>query len=266
MRRAVLAAVGAMEFLFAALLYFRPADAFALLGRHLLDPVIGRQYALTLLSVALFYGILATNPSRYRRLIWIGIAQRLAEIVVAVIDWRAGALSTSSFAVLSLIEVAVGVLLTLCTLGEPARDVARQPYSRASRRLARALWAFGGLEVFWFLLSTIAVQIGARLLSWKLQDAYTTQQQGIALLVIGLVSLATASDVHRYRTFVYVPVASQAVGIVNAIVELRLGTIPIAVALLQWAIEGFIVAGMLRLAAAGDRERLRLTAAIAPVV
>ncbi len=85
------------------------------------------------------------------------------------------------------------------------------------------------------------MQVGSRLLHWELQDPYTTQQQGIALLVIGLTSLVAASDVSRYRVFVWVPVASQLIGVANSFNEIRLGSIGWNVAAVQWTIELSIV-------------------------
>ncbi|MBD5654151.1 MAG: hypothetical protein IAI50_03095, partial [Candidatus Eremiobacteraeota bacterium] len=243
--RGVLAAAALVEASVSLAFYFRPEVAFAILGRPLLDAVISRQYGLFLSSVALFYALIATNPAKYRRFIWIGVIQRAVELVVASLDWRAAALSPHAFALVAAGEVAGGAALAFCAFGaEPAPKEAA-PKKRADVWLVRALLAFGGLQLFWTLLSTVAVQFGARLLGWKLQDAYTTQQQGIALLVIGLTSVLAASDVKRYRLFVLVAVSSQAFGVINAINEYRLGTIPATVAFIQWAIEASIIAVLL---------------------
>jgi ABC-type uncharacterized transport system permease subunit len=75
----------------------------------------------------------------------------------------------------------------------------------------------------------------------KLQDPYTTQQMGVGLLIIGLVSLLVASDVARYRLFVWIPVFSQLVGVVNSFNEIRLGSITWSIAAVQWTIELAIV-------------------------
>jgi hypothetical protein len=64
---------------------------------------------------------------------------------------------------------------------------------------------------------------------------------GIGLLVIGLVSLLVASDVARYRVFVWIPVFSQLIGVANSLNELRLGSIGLSAAAAQWTIEFAIV-------------------------
>lgn len=254
LKRGLLAASGGGEFLVGALFYFRPHLAFALLARPVLDPVIARQYGLFLVSVALMYGIASLKPAAYGRLIWIAIAQRIAEFVIAVIDWRAGALPSSSFTNLALAEAGLVCVLAFCLTGSESTRTERATRTRSDLWLARTLNAFGGLQLFWFILSTIFVQLGARLLGWKLQDAYTTQQQGIALLVIGLTSLVAGSDVRRYRPFIWVPVSSQILGVANAVNELRLGSISPTVALIQWAIEAFIIATLLSLSSTEQRE------------
>lgn len=253
-KRAIFAVTGALELVFGGLLYFWPKLAFALLGRPVVDPVIARQYGLFLGSVALMYAIASIDPIRYRQLVWVALVQRGAELVAAVIDWRAGALPSSSFALLAGVEVGIGALLWLCGSRDTSPRPTRAARARAEAWLGRALFAFGGLQVFWAVLSTIFVQLGARLLGWKLQDPYTTQQQGIALLVIGLTSLLAGSDVRCYRALIWVPVSSQALGVANAVNELRLGTISPTVALIQWTIQAAIIAGLLGLAAAEERE------------
>jgi len=113
LRRAVLATVGSAEFAVGYMFYFRPHLALTVLGRPVLDTVISRQYGLFIASVALMYGIVALNPVDYRRFIWIAVAQRAAELSVAVIDWRAGALPASSFAYLAIVEAGVAGILAL---------------------------------------------------------------------------------------------------------------------------------------------------------
>ncbi|MBD5633315.1 MAG: hypothetical protein IAI49_02450 [Candidatus Eremiobacteraeota bacterium] len=240
--RSVLGLVAVGELAWSLAFYVRPELALGLLGRGLIDPVICRQYPLYLASVALAYALAATDPQRYRGLIWVCVAQRGVEFVAAVLDSRAGAIATSSFFGLAALESVVGLALAAGLRGGiEANDGAASP-DRRDRGLARLLRAFGGLEAFWFLASSIFVQVGSRLLHWKLQDPYTTQQQGIALLIIGLTSLVAASDVSRYRIFVWVPVASQLIGIANAFNEIRLGSIGWATASVQWTIECSIVA------------------------
>ena len=235
--RVLLIVVAASEFAWAALFYLRPEAALSSLGRGVVDPVMARQYPLYLASTALAYAIAAANPARYRGVLWICFAQRATELVAALIDWRGNAIATPAFLRLALIEAGVGVALVIA-LG--ARETSGQRETNVDPRdrgLVRLLRGFGGLEVFWFLASTIFVQLGSRLLHWKLQDAYTTQQQGIALLIIGLTSLLAASDVARYRALVWVPVASQLIGIANSFNEIRLGSIGWSAAAVQWAIE-----------------------------
>ncbi len=265
-KRAALAAIGGAELVLGYLFYFQPHPAFALLGRPLLDPVIARQYGLFLISVALMYGLVSLDPAAYRRLIWIAIAQRSAELAVAVIDWRAGALPSLPFAYLAVAEAVVVGVLALCAFGGERAQTAVAARTASDVWLARALNAFGGLQLFWAILSTIFVQLGSRLLGWKLQDAYTTQQQGIALLVIGLTSLLAGSDVRRYRPFIWVPVSSQILGVANAVNELRLGTISPTVALVQWAIQALIIATLLSLASTEEREVERSAPIVSPLV
>ncbi len=240
--RTIFAATSVAEFAWSLLFYLRPEAALAVLGRSVVDPVICRQYPLYLASAALAYALAATNPVRYAGMLRICLIQRAVELAVAFIDWRAHAIATVTLFGLAGFEIAVAaaviVALRAASSGHP---IAMRPDPR-DRGLVRLLRGFGALEVFWFLASTIFVQLGSRLLGWKLQDPYTTQQQGIALLIIGLTSLLAASDIARYRIFVWVPVASQLIGILNSLNEIRLGSIGLSVAVAQWAIE-FAIAG-----------------------
>lgn len=245
------------EFAWSALYYFRPDLALGFLGRTVLDPVMARQYPLYLASAALAYALAASDPIRFRAIVWACVAQRAVELTASAFDWRAHAIASSAFAVGAALEIGVALVLTLALRGGAAdarRPPAKDPRDRG---LIRMLRGFGGLELFWFFASTIFVQVGSRLLNWKLQDPYTTQQQGIALLAIGLASLVAASDVARYRVFVLVPIASQLIGIVNSINEIRLGSIGLNVAAVQWTIESTIVAAFVYLM----RHRLFVTAA-----
>ena len=268
--RLVLAIVAAGELLIAAAFFFAPHAAFALLGRPVLDPVVSRQYGLFLCSVALMYALIAADPIAFRRFIWIGVIQRGFELTIALIDWRAGELPTSAFLWLAGIEIVAALALATCARppdrSEDVDGLGRD--SRESRQhvwLVRALIGFGGLQLFWAFCSTVFVQFGARLLGWKLQDAYTTQQQGIALLIIGLASILTATDVRRYRRFIWVPLSSQMLGIVNAINELRLGSISLTVALIQWAIQAIIIAVLGRLSAMGTNASSAITPIAVPL-
>jgi hypothetical protein len=243
--RAVLGLVALGELVWSLAFYFRPETALGLLGRSVVDPVIARQYPLYLVSAALVYGLAAVNPPRYRGILWIAVANRAVEIVVALVDWRSHAILTSSFVWLLGLEIGVIVALVISfgrASGEAGRAGRSAPKDPRDLGLIRLLRGFGCLELFWFLASTIFVQVGARLLHWKLQDPYTTQQQGIALLIIGLTSLMVASDPVRYRIFVWVPVASQLIGVANAFNEIHLGSITWGIAAVQWTIQLGIVA------------------------
>jgi len=172
--------------------------------------------------------------------IWICVAQRVVETIVAAIDWKTHAISSSAFVTLAAIELSVAVALSVAIGIERPALPSGGVLDPRDRGLVRMLRGFGGLELFWFLASTIFVQLGSRLLGWKLQDPYTTQQQGIALLIIGLVSVLAANDIARYRVLVAVPVASQLIGIANAFNEIHLGSIGWGVAAVQWTIESSI--------------------------
>jgi hypothetical protein len=238
--RAIFIVVALGESVWAGLFYFVPGLALGALGRSLVDPVIARQLPLYLASCALAYCLAAVDPIRYARILWISVIARLVDIAVAGVDWRTGELSTTAFIWIIAIEGAV-VAVSCVVLRAVARTEKPSTRDPGDRGLTIALRCFGGLELFWFVASTIFVQIGARLLQWKLQDPYTTQQQGIALLVIGLVSLLAASDVARYRVFVWVPIFSQLVGVANSFNEIRLGSITWSIAAVQWTIELSIV-------------------------
>ena len=238
-----MAVVAAAEFAWSVLFYFRPDLALGALGRTVVDPVIARQYPLYLASAAIAYALAARDPHRYRSVVWICVVQRGVEFSAAAIDWRVHAITTSALVLVALIECGVALALIALMRGIDADIAHPGVLDPRDRGLVRMLRGFGGLQVFWFFASTIFVQFGARLLGWKLQDAYTTQQQGIALLVIGLVSLGAASNVSRYRLFVAVPVASQVIGMINAFNEVRLGSIGWNIAAVQWTIQCAIVGG-----------------------
>jgi hypothetical protein len=238
--RAMMIAVAGMEAIWGLAFYFHPAWALGVFGRLVLDPVMARQYPLYIASAALAYGIAAISPRRYAGVIWICVAQRAVETAVAAIDWHAHAIVTSAFVTLAALELFAGFALSIALGSDRAAMPSAGTLDPRDRGLARMLRGFGGLEIFWFLASTIFVQLGSRLLGWKLQDPYTTQQQGIALLIIGLVSVLAASDIGRYRILVAVPVASQLIGIANSFNEIHLGSIGWPVAATQWTIESTI--------------------------
>jgi hypothetical protein len=238
--RAMMIAVAGMEGIWGLTFYFRPESALGAVGRLVLDPVIARQYPLYIASAAFAYGIAAIAPRRYAGVIWICVAQRVVETIVAAIDWHARAITSSTFVTLAALELSVAFAISIALGTDRTAVPSSGTLDLRDRGLVRLLRGFGGLELFWFLASTIFVQLGSRLLGWKLQDPYTTQQQGIALLVIGLVSLLAANDIARYRLLVAVPVASQLIGIANSFNEIHLGSIGWAVAAVQWTIESSI--------------------------
>ena len=243
--RALLAFTAAGEFVLAALICLRPEVGLGLLGRPLVDVVMTRQYGFLLVSVALLDACVSISPLRYRRFIWVVVTRSALECALAFLDWRAGAIATSSFVAIAALEsVLAGVLVAALPWNVPRREQPGSP-SRRDRGLSRLLVAFGGWQLFWGLASTVFVQVGARLLNWPLQDPYATQQQGVALFTIGLSSLVAAGNATKYRLFVCVPIASQLVGIVNSINERRLGTISWSVALLQWTIESSLTVAFL---------------------
>jgi len=239
--RAMMIAVAGMEGIWGLAFYFHPESALGAVGRVVVDPVIARQYPLYIASAALAYGIAALSPRRYAGVIWICVAQRVLETIVAAIDWHARAIAANAFVTLAALELFVASALAVALTTDRAARPPSGGLDPRDRGLVRMLRGFGGLEIFWFLASTIFVQLGSRLLGWKLQDPYTTQQQGIALLIIGLVSVLAASDVARYRILVAVPVASQVIGIANSFNEIHLGSIGWNVAAVQWTIESTIV-------------------------
>ena len=243
--RAVLGFIALGELAWSLTFYFRPDVTLGLLGRAVVDPVIARQYPLYLISTALAYALATIDPVRYRGVFWIALANRAVELIVALVDWRARAIATSSFAWLVALELGTAVALVFAARLSPGDSASTRrtvPVEPRDRGLIRLLRGFGFLELFWFFASTIFVQLGSRLLHWKLQDPYTTQQQGIALAIIGLTSLLAASDPARYRIFVWVPIASQLVGVANGFNEVRLGSITWGAAAAQWTIQLAIVA------------------------
>jgi hypothetical protein len=235
--RAMMIAVAGVEGVWGLAFYFRPEWALGAVGRLVLDPVMARQYPLYIASAALAYGIAAISPRRYAGVIWICVAQRCVETAVAAIDWHAHAIGSTAFVTLAALELFVAFALSIALGTDRAAMPLAEALDLRDRGLVRLLRGFGGLELFWFLASTIFVQLGSRLLHWRLQDPYTTQQQGIALLVIGLVSILAASDIPRYRLLVAVPVASQLIGIANSFNEIHLGSIGWTAAAVQCTIE-----------------------------
>ena len=242
--RTVLLLLAVGELVRAVLFLGQQPLAYSLLGRELIDPVIGRQYGLFLLPVVLLYIFLALDPIHFAWMAWVAVVQRGAEALLALSDWLAGALSTPTFLVILVLEVLFGgVLLAIAWQARPHERVS--PQSGRRRWMRRVLLGFGGLFLFWAVASTVLVPVGAWLLSYPINDLYMTKQQGIGFLVLSLTSLFAAANVERYRLFIWVPLSSQLFGILNAVYELQVGTIPLQGALVQWSIQAIIIAPFL---------------------
>jgi len=84
--RAMMIGVAGLEAIWGLAFYFHPESALGALGRVVIDPVIARQYPLYIASAALAYAIAAISPRRYAGVIWICVAQRVVETLVAAID------------------------------------------------------------------------------------------------------------------------------------------------------------------------------------
>ncbi|MBD5605489.1 MAG: hypothetical protein IAI48_10410, partial [Candidatus Eremiobacteraeota bacterium] len=173
--RAMMIGVAGMEIVWGIAFYFRPESALGALGRLVLDPVMARQYPLYIASAALAYGIAAISPRRYAGVIWICVIQRIVETVDAAIDWQAHAISSKAFVTIAALELFIALALSIALRTDRATTPSSASPDARDRGLVRMLRGFGGLELFWFLASTIFVQLGSRLLGWKLQDPYTTQ-------------------------------------------------------------------------------------------
>ncbi len=87
-----------------------------------------------------------------------------------------------------------------------------------------------GLLILWALweflnasLSTFAGQLGASFVGWMPKGGWTgdlyamSQQYGMVLFLLGAVYLLTATDLRRYRAFVWIPIAEQGIGIAYAL-------------------------------------------------
>ena len=243
--RVLLLFLGAADLLRAVLLLTQQPWAYVGVGRSIIDPVISRQYGVFLLSVVLFYGLLASDPKRYSKLIWVGVAQHGAAALLALNDWIVGDLLTQPFLLVMVCELLITVALIVLN-GRPEPNA--QPHLPVMGRLRwmrRVMLGFGGLFVFWAVASTLIIPLGSWLLSYPVIDIYTTKQQGLTFLVIGLSSLLAATDIVRYRLFILVIISSQAFGCLNAAYEAMIGTIPWSGALLQWSIQAIIIGTIL---------------------
>ena len=87
-----------------------------------------------------------------------------------------------------------------------------------------------GLLIVWSIweflnaaLSTFASSLGATFVGWIPKGGWTadlysmTQQYGMVLFILGAVYLLTATDVTRYRVFVWIPIGEQIIGIAYAL-------------------------------------------------
>jgi len=238
--RAVLLLLAAGELFRAVLFLGQQPLAYTLIGRELIDPVIGRQYGLFLLPVVLLYLLLAYDPVRFAWMLWVAVIQRGAEALLALSDWAVGAISPSTLLAILVLELLFGgLVLAMCRRARPVRTVT--PQNRRRRWMRRVLRGFGGLFLFWAVASTVLVPVGSWLLNYPTNDLYTTKQQGIGFLVLSMTSLFAAVNVERYRLFILVPLSSQVFGVFNSIYEVRVGTIPIQVALVQWVIQAILI-------------------------
>lgn len=244
-QRTVLLLLAAGELFRAVLFLAQHPLPYTLIGRTLIDPVIGRQYGLFLLPVVLLYIFLALDPSRYRWMIWVGVIQRGAEALLALSDWATGAISTATVCGILVIELLFGgVLAAIAWRARAAQRVA--PPNRRQRGMRRVVLGFGGLFLFWAIASTVLVPVGAWLLNYPINDLYITKQQGIGFLVLSMTSLFVAVNVERYRLFIWVPLSSQLFGVLNSLYEVQVGTIPLTAALIQWSIQAVIIMVFLR--------------------
>lgn len=217
---------------------------YRLIGRELIDPVIGRQYGLFLLPVVLLYILLALDPVRFGWMLWVGVIQRSAEVVLAISDWATGALAPSAALAIILINLLFAGMLAADCWRVRAAPRSATP-SRRRRWMRRVLLGFGGLFLFWAIASAVLVPVGAWLLNYTTIDLYLTKQQGIGFLVLGMSSLFAAANIERYRLFIWVPLSSQIFGVLNSLYEVNVGTIPLQAALVQWVIQAIIMTAFL---------------------
>ncbi len=245
MIRVVLLLLAVGESLRAWLFLTQQPLAYEMLGRPLIDPLIARQYGLFLIPVALLYALLAIDPVRYARIVWVGVAQRLVEAGLALNDFVVGAISLQLF----LTTIAYTLLIAATLVGLNWRVGQAWPAPEPSRRrraMRTTLRYFGGLFLFWSVASIIILQLGALLLNYPVNDAYTTKQQGVTFLVLSLTSLLAMKHVVQYRLVIWIPIASQICGVFNSAYEVSIGTVSLVVAAVQWGIQAVIISIFLR--------------------
>jgi len=243
--RTLLIVLAVVDLLRAVLFLTQQSWLYSAVGRSIVDPVITRQYGIFLLTVALFYALLARDPERYARLLWVGVAQHATAAVLALNDLIVGDLSVPVFLVVLMGELLITAALVVLNSRIHDAPWLPGPSTGRLRWMRRIMLGFGVLFVFWAVASTIIIPLGSWLLNYPVIDSYTTKQQGIAFLVIGLSSLLAAADIRRYRIFIWVVISSQAFGCLNSAYEVFVGTIPLSVAFAQWSIQAVIVASIL---------------------
>lgn len=221
--------------------------AFSLTLRPLLDPIIARQYGLFSLPVALFYALLGWRPEQYRKLIWVAVAHRMLEPAVALADPLYQKLAPVQLFMLIAPSLLLGC--ALLALHPRWRDIGRVKTPAITREailarrklpgegLRQMLFVFGGFQLFWVGASIVFLPLGERLLNYRVIDIFMTQQQGVAVFVAGAASFLASTNVRRYRDIVWVLIATQALGMLNAAYESSVGTIPPSAALVQWTIQ-----------------------------
>ena len=83
------------------------------------------------------------------------------------------------------------------------------------------LWAIW--EIINAALSTFAAPLGATFVAWVPKNGWNgdlysmSQQYGMVLFILAAVYLLIASDPVRYRTFIWIPIVEQIIGIAYAL-------------------------------------------------
>lgn len=96
-------------------------------------------------------------------------------------------------------------------------------HMKSARPLQGLLIVWGIWELLNASLSTFAGPLGATFVGWIPKGGWTadlfsmTQQYGMVLFLLGAVYILTATDVARYRAFVWIPIGEQAIGIAYAL-------------------------------------------------
>ena len=94
---------------------------------------------------------------------------------------------------------------------------------KSTRPLQGLLIVWGIWELLNASLSTFAGPLGATFVGWIPKGGWSadltsmTQQYGMVLFLLGAVYILTATDVSRYRAFVWIPIGEQIVGLAYAL-------------------------------------------------